>query len=534
MKQKYLFVGRIFSIALVFAMVLAGCEYNGPSVDEISDAVISKQKPGPTADDIADAVNGKQPTADDIADAVNGRQPTADDIADAVNGRQPTADDIADAVVGKQPGVDDIADTIMERQELSNYSSQMNNLASLGGLTIGKGIQAWGQTDATYTLAVNTAERQSFNLPSISVLTWEGNGTDDIKRTDSLITLAEKSNGKTTTFDFTIANTVDPAKPIKGTLTITTSYYGDTVGVVVLNEFFEKLLGYNDNYTNNIANFTLTTNTAITRWGQTTAVAYTITADIYDGETARIYSPNSAPVLFNQNNYNWDNASIEWKLPILGDVTAEMNNGSPSGYTYIGGNYLNFSNFSGTYYDLSTDSTTAKQAKFEFRITRGDQTISGTVTVNVKKVTKTPAQVEQEAEKAQLEQLRDSFTNRFNPNYYIVTRFIDKGITAFGQTDVLYTIAVRGRQEYSEWNSVTNDYDYYSYVNLPYVYGYDASDNWVNFLTWTTKTANAAVVLSGDSLKVYPGKTGAAEFSFTYTNPANKTVKGTVKVTVLK
>jgi hypothetical protein len=477
MKQKYLFVGGILSIALVFAMVLAGCEqaYNGPSVDEISDAV-----------------NGKQPTTGDIAD------------------------------------------TVMERQELSNYSYQMNNLASLGKLTIGKGIQAWGQTDAAYTLAVNTAERQSFNLPTATGLTWEGNGTDDIKRTDSLITLAEKSDGKTTTFNFTIANTVDPAKPITGSLTITTNYDSDTVGVAVLNEFFEKVLGYNDNYTNKIANFTLTTNTPITRWGQ--AAAYTITADIYEWETARIYSPNSAPVLFNQNRWEWENASVEWKPPVLGDVAAEMNNGAPSGSTYIGGNSLSFNSYSGTYYNLSTDSTTAKQAKFEFRITRGDQTISGTVTVNIKKVTKTPAQLEQEAEKEQLENLRDMFNDSFrsssNLGYYggVVTSFIDKGITAFNQTDVLYTIAARGGTYYSEWNSVTGEDDYYGYVNLPYAYS--------GSITWTTKTANAAVVLGeqygNEALKVYTGKTGTAEFSFTYTNPGNKTVKGTVKVTVFK
>jgi hypothetical protein len=479
MKQKYLFVGRIFSIALVFAMVLAGCEYNGPSVDEISDAV-----------------------------------------------------------KGKQPTTGGIADTVMERMELSNYSNQMNNLTSFGKLTIGKGIQAWGQTDVAYTLVVNTAERQSFNLPSTTGLTWEGNGTADVKRSDSLITLAEKSNGKTATFNFDIANAVDPLKPVKGVLTITTSYDSDTVGVANINEFFEKVLGYTfiDNYNsvNDIANFALTTNTAITRWGQTAAAAYTITADVYELETARIYSPNSAPVLYNQNNYNWDNASVEWKPPVLGDVTAQMNSGYPSGINYIGGNYLSISNYNGIYYDLSTDSTTAKQAKFEFRITRGEQTISGTVTVNIKKVTKTSAQVEQE----QLESLRDTFNNNFNnPNYSsyqggVVTSFIDKDITAFGQTDVLYTIAARGSNSQYDYND--GDFIYYSYVNLPYVYGYDASDNWVNFLTWTTKTANAAVVLSGTSLKVYMGKTGAAEFSFTYTNPANKTVKGTVKVTVLK
>jgi hypothetical protein len=512
MKQKYLF-GGILSAMLVFAMVLAGCEqvYNGP-----------------TADEIADAVRGKQPTADEIADAVKGKQPTADEIADAVNGRQPTADDIAD--------------TVMERQILSNYSSQMNNLASFGRLTIGKGIQAWGQTDAAYTLAVNTAERQSFNLPSISVLTWEGNGTDDIKRSDSLITLAEKSNGKTAAFNFTIANTVDPSKPITGSLTITTSYDGDTVGAAVLNEFFEKVLGYTstDSNVNNIANFTLTTNTAITRWGQTAAAAYTITADIYDGETVRIYSPNSAPVLYNQNNYSWENASVEWKPPVLGDVAAEMNNGSPSGDTYIGGNSFSFGSFSGTYYDLKTDSTAAKQAKFEFRITSGDQSISGTVTVNVKQVTKTPAQLEQEAEKMQLEQLRGTFN--FDPNYYgyeggIVTRFIDKGITAFGQTDAAYTIAVRGGTSQYGYDEEYNEV-YYGYVTLPSMYDYSAS---TQRITWETKTANTAVVLedpeyseSGKRLKVYTGGTGAAEFSFTYTNPAGKTVKGTVKVTVLK
>jgi len=461
MRQKHLF-GGILSMALVFVMVLTGCEYNGPTADEI-------------------------------------------------------------------------ADIVMERQELSYYSDQIKNLTSFGKLTIGKDILAWGQTDAAYTLVVNTAERESFQIGGSFV--WEGDGNADIKRSDFLITLAEKSNGKTATFNFTIANVVDTAKPIKGSLTVTTSYENATVGVANLNEFFEKVLSYN---TNNIANFTLTTNTPITGWGQTTNAAYAITADIYDEETARIYSPNAAPVLY--NNYNWERALVEWKPPVLGEVAAEMDNSYPSflGSTHIGGNYLDFSNYSGTCYDLSTDSTIAKQAKFEFRITYNDQTISGTITVNIKKLTKPPVQLEQEAEKEQLERLRDTFNSCFwiNAGSYhgsVITRFIDKGITAFGQTDVLYNIAVRGSQYYSEWNYVTNEYDYLGYVYLPSMYEYSTS---VKQVIWTTKTANAAVILEDDyyeyCLKVYTGKTGTAEFSFTYTNPSNKTVKGTVKVTVVK
>jgi len=233
--------------------------------------------------------------------------------------------------------------------------------------------------------------------------------------------------------------------------------------------------------------------------------------------------------------------------PIPDSICREIiiGNGYPStsGSTYIGGNYIYFSSYSGTTYDLSTDSTTAKQAKFEFRITRGDQTISGAVTVNVKKVAKTPEQIKQEAEKAQLESLRDEFKSRFSPNPSsynggVVSRFIDKGITAFGQTDVLYTISVRGgtnNYDY-EYNSDTGDYDYiyYGTVNLPSINGYNDSGSWTNFVTWDTKTANAAVVLSGTSLKVYTDRTGTAEFSFTYTNSDNKTVKGSVKVTAVK
>jgi hypothetical protein len=541
MKQKFLFLVRILSMGLVFAMVFAGCEqaYNGPSADKIADAVIAKQKPAPTADEISDAVIGKQPGVNDIANAVVGKQPGVNDIADAVVGKQPGVNDIADAVVGKQPGVNDIANTIMERSSVSNYSAQIKNLSSYGSLTIGKDITAWGQTDAAYTLTVNTFVRTTVNLPSIQGVTLEGDGTDDIKRAGNNITLAEKSNGKTAAFNFTIANTTDAAKPIKGVLTVNT-VFDDVAAVSNINEFFQKALGYKDTTypdgVNNIANFTLTTGKAIASWGQTDA-AYTITADIFDGQTARIYTPRTTPTLYNGGS--WPSVDVEWKPPVLAaDLTATMNNYSPSGQTTIGGNSLYFSDYSYISYYLSTDSTTAKQATFDFRITSGDKTIGGRVTVNIKKVTKTPAQQQQEAqaaEKAALEQLRNTFADRFRANYYsydggIVTSFIDKGISAFGQTDVLYTIAARGGQYNYEYDENSNTV-YYRWVDLPY-YVYVNSE--YTYVTWETKTANAAVVLdSGNNrLKVYTGKSGTAEFSFTYTY-GTKTVKGSVKVTVL-
>jgi len=452
-------------------MVLAGCEYNGPSVDEISDSVVGKMN-----------------------------DPTAGEITD----------------------------NVFERQGLLAYSNSFEQLANYGKLTVSKGIQAWGQTDAAYTLAVNTAEREGFNLSSNSAFTWEGNGNADIKRSGNSITLAEKSNGKSASFNFTITDNVTK-KTVKGALTITTNYDNSTVGVSNLNEFFEYVLSYGLDYD------TATFNTVkpITQWGQTDA-AYTITADTYNTYSIRIYSPNSAPVLFDQNSYDWEKASVEWKPPVLGDLTASFGSGYPSSESlYIGGNRVYLWNYSGIYYELSTTSTTVKQAKFEFRITRNDQTISGTVTVNIKAVTKTPEQIQQETEKAQLEYLRSNFNSSFslssnNISYGyggVISRFIDKDITAFGQTDVLYTISVKGGNDNYDYNN--GNYVYYSFISLPTSYP--------STITWTTKTANAAVVLDGGTqLKVYQNQTGTAEFEFTYTYTFGGTVKGSVKVTVVK
>jgi len=524
MKQKHLLLG-IFSIGLVFMMVLAGCEYNGPSVDEISNAVIKKQKPVPTVDEIADAVIDKQTPG-----------PTADEIANAVDGKlnDPTADEIANITV--------------ERSEVRTYSQNIEQpLASSGKLTITKGIQTWGQTDVAYTLAVNTAEHEYFQLPTISygqaTLIWEGTGNADIKRSDTYIVLADKSDGKTAAFNFTITSKIDTAKTIKGALTVTTSYDNSTVGVANLNEFFEKILKYSLGYDTT----TFTTVKPIASWGQTD-VAYAITADVLsDSDYVRIYSPNFAPVLYDQNYGDWFTAPVEWKPPVLGDIAADISNASLYGNIYIGGNNLYLNQYSFMEYDLYTDSTTAKQAKFEFRISRSDQTISGSVTVNIKKVAKTPEQIQQETEKAQLEDLRYGFydslkpTNSYNFSYYggIVSRFIDKDITAFGQTDVLYTISVRGGTNSYDYDDDTGNYIYYGTVNLPSIGEYDDSWDWIEFVTWETKTANSTVVLADNYngkkiLKVYTGKTGTAEFNFTYTNPDGKTVKGSVKVTAVK
>jgi len=172
MKQKYLFVG-IFGILLIFMMVLAGCGYDGPSADEI-----------------ANAVNGKL----------------------------------------NDPNTDEIAFTVWEQSELRECSHIIEQLVSSGRITITKGIQAWGQTDAAYTFSVNTAERTSFYLPDVYynndslTLKWEGDGNDDVKRSDyNNITVSDKSNGKTANFNFTFTNLVT-AKTVKGVLTVTTVY----------------------------------------------------------------------------------------------------------------------------------------------------------------------------------------------------------------------------------------------------------------------------------------------------------------------
>jgi len=469
MKQKLLFAG-MFSIGLAFMLVLAGCGYDGPSVDEISDAVINKQKPGPSADDIAE--------------------------------------------------------TALDKGELREHSKKIEELASWGKLTVTKGIQAWGQTDAAYSLAVNTAERESFSLPDHNDLTWDGAGNADIKRTDNLISIEEKSNGKSASFNFTITNFVTE-KTIKGSLTVTTSYDNSTVGVANLNEFFEKVLssGLDDD------SAVFATNTPITRWGQTDA-AYTITAE---NDVSVNFPGIIAPIIFDSNSWNWKSALVEWKPPTVATgLTSQL---------YYGNNYnINIGNHS-FYYPrselyLSTDSTTERQASLSFRITNDDQTISGTVTVKIKKVVKTLTAAE--LEEAALKELQNVFFNSFFPSYssynaYILTSYAEKGITAFGQTDVSYLITVRGGRYDNDnyYDEESNEYietGNYGYLELPYIY----DNNYNNKITYNTKTANAAAVLDGSYLKVYENKSGAAEFNFTYTYSAAKTVKGSIKVTVVK
>jgi len=421
------------------------------------------------------------------------------------------------------PSTTEISDMVWERSDFENFSSTFESLVQYGKLTVNKGIKAWGQTDAKYTLVVNTAERGGFSLPwldnSTCNMEWEGDGNDDVKRTEGYVTFAEKSDGKSAVFTFTITNPITE-KTIKGSLEVKTVFDASTVGIANINEFFEKILSYDLN--DDSAKFA--TDKPITVWGQTDA-AYSITAEVYSNyDYVTVYSPNSAPVLY--NNGWWDDASVEWKPPVLGDVTASIIAGTYPGsgygypYIWVGGNEIYLYDYKGTAYALNTDSATAKSATFGFRITRDEQTISGTVTVNIKRGTKTAEQLEKE----RLENLRQSFDSSFSPSAYnnVVSKYIDKPITAFGQEDVLYTISVRGGDDYSDENG---DYDT---IYLPYA-------------TWTTKTAAATanvVVLDGSQLKVYQNKTGTAEFSFTYTyTPVGgtaKTVKGSVKVTVVK
>jgi len=413
------------------------------------------------------------------------------------------------------PSVEEIADTALERQEVSYISQQMKQLLQpCGKVTIGKDITAWGQTNAAFSVTVNTAElfvmqTNGYYLPNNGDLyneydvKWEGAGNEDITLEDAVdyLWFKDKSDGKTADFNFTITDKVDTTKIVKGSLTVTSSYDASTIGVENINKFFEDVLRSNIEYGE------LTTTKAISQWGQTDA-AYTIAKDVLNYGNVTIYSPKTAPVL-RDNNWNWTKAEVEWKSPVIpADITA---------YISSGNSYVNGCDYDYVSYSLSTSSTTAQQAKFEFRITSGDQTISGVVTVNIKKVTNT-----EQLEEDNLKSLRSSFDYSFDPRIGgyndngIITKYIDKGITAFGQEDVLYTITVRGDSD-----DIDGDGNYYSTISLPYS------------PTWTTKTANAAVVLSGTSLNVYQNKSGTAEFSFTYTYNS-KTVKGTVKVVVVK
>jgi hypothetical protein len=466
MKRKLLFTG-IFSIALIFMMVLAGCGYDGPS-----------------ANDIANAVDGKL----------------------------------------NDPTVDEIADTVLEQTELRLCAQFIEDLAYCGKLTIVKGIQAWDQADAAYTLTVNTAERTKFDLPhtvynTVEVLLgWEGAGSGDLKRSDYHINIAEKSNGKSANFNFTFTNMIT-AKTINGVLTVNTIYDHDIVGINILNEFFMKVLSSFD-----INDFTskFTTDKPITKWGQDD-VAYTITAET---NVDVCFPTIEVPILYDNDSVEWKSALIEWKpLALPTELTSEFNTESdtvhithyPYGYNYVK-NILT----------LTSEISTARTVTMNFRITRDAQTISGTVTISIKKGdTVIPSE---EQDRRELEQLRNVFYEMLRPEYYPessedtyrLTCYIDKSITDFGQTDVLYLITVHG-------NKGDNDGEnYYSYLDLPYMSGK---------ITWTNKTTNSAVTLDSSSdpyLTVYNNRSGVAEFNFSYASSVTKTVKGSVRVTVVK
>jgi len=472
MKQMRLF-GGISGIALVFVMVLAGCEqaYNGPSIDEISDAVISKQPKPPIP-----------------------------------------------------PTPDEIAESVMDRQDVASNSRWLKDkLESLGRLTVTRDIQAWGQTDAAYTLTVNTAERASFNLDDSSVLTWSGNGNDDIRRSGNVITLAEKSNGKRADFGFTITDTIDQTKTIKGTLTVSTNYDNSTLGTANINVFFKKVLSRKKDDNDNK---TITVNIPIDRWGQTD-VAYTIDAE---NEVYVYFSTSEAPVLYNRDTKEWDIALVEWKPPVVASGLAyEIRYYKPADEDINGDKFT----FDRSYFRLFRDTADGK-AELNFRITYGDQSISGKITVNIKQVDTelSPA----EKEKMALEKLRSDFDAAFEPLVYydlsaaaVLTRFIDKGITAFGQTDVLYFITVRGGGKTGD-----DDGNYYAPLPLPIMKDNEGE----NFVDWaaTGVTSNAVVLdkTFDPVLNVYENRSGTADFSFTYTYSPGKTVKGKVSVVVLK
>lgn len=440
------FFGGLPGAALVFAIVLAGCEYNGPSVNKI-------------------------------------------------------------------------ADTVMGRLELDSYSASMKDLADYGKLTVVKDIQKWKQTDAAYTLEVNTAEHESFKLPYFNTITWEDDGDADIKRSDFIVTLARKSDGKTAVLSFTFTNAANPKKTIKGSLTVTT-VYTSLEGVETLNEFFEKALSYGLS-----DNANLTTGKPVSLWGQTDA-AYTITAE----NSVDVYFPSSkVPVLYDVGNSKWEKALIEWKPPAVDSgLTYKI---LPGGYFSLPIGDIFYTYESGSddeerRLELSTDSATEKQAVLNFRVTRGDQSISGTVTVKIRKAEPTPP-TQEELEQEALQNLRIGFDEIFKVSgNYVLTRYIDKDITAFGQTDVSYLITIKGG---SDQNDGENSY---TPLNLRKT-GLDSMNN----VAWTTKTANyAAVLVTADDplIKIYDGMTGTAAFDFTYTYSAGKTVKGTVTVAVVE
>jgi len=450
------------------------------------------------------------------------------------------------ASCGGGPGADSIAISAADRLELNQIARDLErSLLKYGKLTYETPLENWEQDDAAYTLEINTAERDSFSFPYLSnyiyggniisgEFEWDGDGNTDLKRDGSDVKWEKKSAGKTATFTFTYADVIKETKTFKGTLTINTVYDLSTVGVNALNGFFENVLA------NSSKKVTITTVKAISAWGQTDA-AYTIDATINDSDYIRVFTPLNAP-LVNINNYWAKKATIEWKPPIFSaNLTASIGNQSQYGSFWIPGGGVQANNYSYVSYDLSTTNAAAQKAEFAFRITYGqqDQVLSGTVTVNVTYVKKTQAELDEDY----FESLVNIFHYNFKPNESnlsynggVVSCYIDKDIEAWGQTDVVYTISVRG--EYttlSEWDPdagdsgdwVTNTYPY-AIVNLPYPN-----------VVWAGAGVANTVELSGNILKVYQNKTGSADFTFTYTySPGGgvpaRVVKGTVKVTVVK
>jgi len=200
----------------------------------------------------------------------------------------PTADEIADKVV----------EQTAKNATVENYADAFKDLRGYGEFSVGAAVARWGQDGAAYTLTVDS-ERGVKKIFLDSAITgtevaWTGPAAPvaaekpiAIDAATGIITVAATTNGQSAAFGFTIT---DPqgAGTIRGTLTVTARYDGDTAGIAgeqsgIAALFVDALT--HDNYGYNVA-ATVTAAKAIASWGQTDA-AYTVTVN--PAEVSRLY-----------------------------------------------------------------------------------------------------------------------------------------------------------------------------------------------------------------------------------------------------
>lgn len=426
----------------------------------------------------------------------------------------PTADEIGASVAEHQkegPSAEDIGTSVAEQQEAAQNAQQLgqlnygfvDQLDNYGTVAEDKKIQEWDQTDAAFTLTVNSAVSTSVPLPS-SGYKWDGPKTGDIKLNNGYVTIKAKSENQQAEFTFTYTNA--NGKTAAGTLTVKTMYDAGEAGIADDNgysglksrfEEYERLLQEG-----------VTANTPIARWGQTDA-AYTVTVTS-GGYTAYLYRS------FNFGS-SYTQARIEWKPPVI-----------PAGVTVTPSNNSSYST-----YQLSTSATDVQTIDFEFRITNQSDTtqqISGKITVQLRF-----SLAEQET--AALQALSNQLSNFLNNNSsYALTFWNDTPASGWGADNVKYTAQVSS--QYS------GDYYYIYLLSNPSLSFAAVTNNLSWSYTGTAITGIDTSYLSSRQLRIdnynLPNAVNTIEIPFTYTFEANgdgaaqKTIRGFFEITVLR